>query len=144
MRALLIVMAVVVVIGAVVFMATSVRWQGDPSQSDLGPSEAQQNRAEPHAVQKSTAPQTLTEVQIRGYQEQLDTAGFPTGADKGAMTPQTEAALRAYQGKNGLPVTGMLDEATQRSLTAGQTQTPGRPTEGESMPGGTAPSGSLR
>jgi uncharacterized membrane protein len=101
MRALLIVMAVVVVIGAVVFMATSVRWQGDPSQSDLGPSEAQQNRAEQHAVQKSTAPQTLTEVQIRGYQEQLDTAGFPTGTDKGAMTPQTEAALRAYQGKMG-------------------------------------------
>lgn len=142
MRALLIVMAVVVVIGAVVFMATSVRWQGDPSQSDLGPSEAQQNRAEPHTVQKSTAPQPLTEAQIRGYQEQLDMAGFPTGTDKGAMTPQTGAALRAYQGKNGLPVTGMLDEATQRSLTAGQTQTPGRPTEGESIPGGTAPSGS--
>jgi hypothetical protein len=101
MRALLIVMAVVVVIGAVVFMATSVRWRGDPSQSDLGPSEAQQNRAKPHAVQQSTAPQTLTEVQIRGYQEQLDTAGFPTGTDKGAMTPQTEAALRAYQGKMG-------------------------------------------
>ena len=57
MRALLIVIAVVVVIGAVVFMATSVRWRGDPSQSDLGPSEAQQNRAEQHAVQQSTAPQ---------------------------------------------------------------------------------------
>jgi peptidoglycan hydrolase-like protein with peptidoglycan-binding domain len=144
MRALLIVIAVIVVIGAVVFMATSVRWRGYPSQSDLGPSEAQQNRAEQHAVQKSTAPQTLTEAQIRGYQEQLDTAGFPTGTDKGPMTPQTEAALRAYQEENGLPVTGMLDEATQRSLTAGQTQTPGRPTEGESMPGGTAPSGSPR
>ena len=144
MRALLIVIAVVVVIGAVVFMATSVRWWGDSSQSDLGPSEAQQNRAEQHAVQKSTAPQTLTETQIRGYQEQLDTAGFPTGTDKGAMTPQTEAALRAYQGKHGLPVTGMLDEATQRSLTAGQTPTPGRPTEGKSMAGGTAPSGSPR
>ena len=144
MRGLLIVMAVVVVIGAGVFMATSVRWRGDPSQSDLGPSEAQQNRADQHAVQQSTAPHTLTAAQIRAYQEQLDTAGFPTGTDKGAMTPQTEAALRAYQGKNGLPVTGMLDEATQRSLTAGQTQTPGRPTEGESMPGGTAPSGSPR
>jgi peptidoglycan hydrolase-like protein with peptidoglycan-binding domain len=144
MRALLIVMAVVVVIGAVVFVATSVQWRGYLSQSDLGPSEAQQNRAEQHAVQKSTAPQTLTEAHIRGYQEQLDTAGFPTGTDKGVMTPQTEAALRAYQGKYGLPVTGMLDEATQRSLTAGQTQTPGRPTEGESMPGGTAPSGSPR
>src|SRR4029453_18403234 len=127
MRALLIVIAVVVVIGAVVFMATSVRWRGDPSQSDLGPSEAQQNRAEQHAVQQSTAPHTLTAVQIRRYQEQLDTAGFPTGTDKGAITPQTEAALRAYQEKNRLPVTGMLDEATQRSLSAGQTPTPGRP-----------------
>ena len=101
MRVLLIVMAVGVVIGVVGFVATSVQWRGDPSQRDLGPSEAQQNRAEQHAVQKSTAPQTLTEVQIRGYQEQLDTAGFPTGTDKGAMTPQTEAALRAYQGKMG-------------------------------------------
>jgi len=144
MRALLIVIAVVVVIGAVVFMVTSVQWRGDPSQSDLGPSEAQQNRAEQHAVQQSTTPHTLTAAQIRRYQEQLDTAGFPTGTDKGAITPQTEAALRAYQGKHGLPVTGMLDEATQRSLTAGQTPTPGRPTEGESMPGGTAPSGSPR
>lgn len=106
MRVLLIVMAVVVVIGAVVFVATSVRWRGDPSQSDLGPSEAQQNRAEQHAVQQSTDPQPLTEAQIRGFQEQLDTAGFPTGTDKGAMTPQTEAALRAYRGKYGLPVTG--------------------------------------
>jgi peptidoglycan hydrolase-like protein with peptidoglycan-binding domain len=144
MRVLLIVIAVVVVIGAVVFVATSVRWRGNPSQTDLGPSEAQQNRAEQHAVQKSTAPQTLTEAQIRGYQEQLDIAGFPTGTDKGVMTPQTEAALRAYQGKYGLPVTGMLDEATQRSLTAGQTPTPAQPTEGKSMPGGTAPSGSPR
>jgi hypothetical protein len=97
MRALLIGIAVVVVIGAVVFMVTSVRWRGDPSQSDLGPSEAQQNRAEQHAVQQSTAPHTLTAAQIRRYQEQLDTAGFPTGTDKGAITPQTEAALRAYQ-----------------------------------------------
>ena len=61
------------------------------------------------------------------------------------MTPQTEAALRAYQGKYGLPVTGIFDEATQRSLTAGETLEPGRPTvEGTSMPGGTAPSGSPR
>ena len=144
MRALLIVMAVVVVIGAGVFVATSVQWRGDPPQGDLGPSEAQQERAEQHAVQQSTAPQALTEAQIRRYQEQLDTAGFPTGTDKGVLTPQTEAALRAYQGKYGLPVTGRLDEATQRSLTAGQAPTPGRPTEGKSIPGGTAPSGSPR
>jgi peptidoglycan hydrolase-like protein with peptidoglycan-binding domain len=100
----------------VVFVATSVRWRGNPSQTDLGPSEAQQNRAEQHAVQKSTAPQTLTEVQIRGYQEQLDTVGFPTGTDKGAMTPQTEAALRAYQEKQGLPISGAADDATLKQL----------------------------
>jgi peptidoglycan hydrolase-like protein with peptidoglycan-binding domain len=145
MRVLLIVMAVVVVIGVVGFVATAVQWRGDPSQRDLGPSEAQQNRAEQHAVQQSTDPQPLTEAHIRGFQEQLDTAGFPTGTDKGAMTPQTEAALRAYQGNYGVPVTGIFDEATQRSLTAGETLTPGRPTaEGTSMPGGTAPSGSPR
>jgi peptidoglycan hydrolase-like protein with peptidoglycan-binding domain len=145
MRVLLIVMAVVVVIGVVGFVATSVQWRGDPSQRDLGPSEAQQNRAEQHAVQQSTDPQPLTEAHIRGFQEQLDTAGVPTGTDKGAMTPQTEAALRAYQGNYGVPVTGIFDEATQRSLTAGETLTPGRPTaEGTSMPGGTAPSGSPR
>jgi peptidoglycan hydrolase-like protein with peptidoglycan-binding domain len=57
---------------------------------------------------------------------------------------ETEAALRAYQAKYGLPVTGELDDATQRSLVAGQTPTPGRPTEGESIPGGTAPGGSPR
>jgi peptidoglycan hydrolase-like protein with peptidoglycan-binding domain len=60
------------------------------------------------------------------------------------MTPQTEAALRAYQQRYGLPTTGRLDEATQRSLAAGQMPTPGRPTEGESIPGGTAPGGSPR
>lgn len=144
MRTLLIVIAVVVVIGAVALVATSVRWQGNTQQSNLGPSEAQQNRAEEHAVQKSAAPQNLNEVQIRRYQEQLDMKGFPTGAEKGAITPQTEAALRAYQEKYGLPVTGMLDEATQHSLMAGQTVNPGRPTEGKSVPGGTAPSGSPR
>jgi peptidoglycan hydrolase-like protein with peptidoglycan-binding domain len=144
MRTLLIAVALVVVVGAVALVALSVRRQGHTPQGTLGPSEAQQNRAAEHAVQKSAPPQQLSETQIRGYQEQLDTAGFPTGAEKGTITPQTEVALRAYQQHNGLPMTGVFDEATQRSLAAGQTPTPGRPTAGESMPGGTAPSGSPR
>jgi peptidoglycan hydrolase-like protein with peptidoglycan-binding domain len=144
MRALLITLAIAVFVGAVALVSFSVYWQDNVSQAELGPSEAQQNRAEERAVRKSTPPQQLSQAQIRRYQEQLDAEGFPTGAEKGTVTPQTEAALRAYQQNYGLPITGELDNATQRSLVAGQTPTPGRPTEGESIPGGTAPSGSPR
>jgi peptidoglycan hydrolase-like protein with peptidoglycan-binding domain len=144
MRALLITLAVAVVVGAVAFVGFSVQWQDHTSQEQLGPSEAQQNRAQEQAVHKSTPPQQLNPTQIRRYQERLDAEGFATGSEKGAITPQTEAALRAYQRKYGLRSTGELDEATQRSLVAGQMPTPGRPTEGESVPGGSAPSGDPR
>lgn len=144
MRALLVAGALVVIIGVVALVANSVRWQDDAPPVELGPSEAQQNRAEERVVRKSAPPEQLSQAQIRRYQEQLDGEGFPTGSEKGTLTPETEDALRAYQQKYGLPVTGELDDATQRSLLAGQTPAPGRPTEGESIPGGTAPSGSPR
>jgi peptidoglycan hydrolase-like protein with peptidoglycan-binding domain len=144
MRALLITFAIAVVVGAAVLVGLSVQWQASAPQETLGPSEAQQNRAQEYAVQKSTPPQQLNEAQIRRYQERLDGEGFSTGSEKGTLTLQTEAALRAYQAKYGLPVTGEFDDATQRSLVAGQSPTPGRPTEGESIPGGSAPGGSPR
>jgi peptidoglycan hydrolase-like protein with peptidoglycan-binding domain len=144
MRGVLVVLAVIVVIGAVTLVGISVQWRDRTPQTDLGPSEAQQNRAEERTVQKSVPPQQLNEAQIRRYQEQLEAEGFSTGSEKGNITPQTEAALRAYQQKHGLATTGELDEATQRSLVTGQTPTPGRPTEGQSVPGGTAPRGSPR
>jgi peptidoglycan hydrolase-like protein with peptidoglycan-binding domain len=144
MRGLLITLAIAALIGAVALVGLSVQWRDNVAQEDLGPSEAQQIREQEYAVQKSVPPQQLNETQIRRYQEQLDAAGFPTGSEKGSLTPQTEAALRAYQEKHGIPITGELDDATQRSLVAGQMPTPGRPTEGESIPGGTAPRGSPR
>ena len=144
MRALLIALAVIVVIGAVALVGISVQWRDHTPQADLGPSEAQQNRAEELTVKRSTPPQQLNETQIRRFQEQLEAEGFSAGAEKGSITPETEAALRAYQQKNGLATTGELDEATQHSLAAGQMPTPGRPTEGKSVPGGTAPRGSPR
>jgi peptidoglycan hydrolase-like protein with peptidoglycan-binding domain len=144
MRVLLITLAIAVVVGAVVLVGFSVQWRDNISQSELGPSEAQQNRAEERAVRQSAPPQQLSQAQIRRSQERLDGEGFPTGTEKGIFTPQTEAALRADQQKYGLPMMGELDNATQRSLIAGQTLTPGRSTEGESIPGGTAPSGSPR
>jgi putative peptidoglycan binding protein len=144
MRAALIALAVAVVVGAVALVGISLQWPYNMAQDELGPSEAQQKQAQEQVVQKSTPPEQLSEAQIRRYQEQLDTEGFPTGAEKGSITPETEAALRAYQQKYGLPTTGELDEATQRSLVAGRMPTPGKAVEGESVPGGTAPGGSPR
>jgi peptidoglycan hydrolase-like protein with peptidoglycan-binding domain len=144
MRVFLIALAVIVVIGAAVLVGISVQWRDYAPQTDLGPSEAQQNRAEEQTVQRSTPPQQLPAAQIRRYQEQLEAEGFSTGTEKGSITPETESALRAYQQKYGLARTGQFDEETQRSLVAGQMSTPGRPTEGQSVPGGTAPSGSPR
>ncbi len=144
MRALLVAGALAVIIGVVALVANSVRWQGDAPPGELGPSEAQLNRAEDQAVQKSEPRQHLSEVEIRRFQERLEAAGFPAGSEKGIITPQTEAALRGYQEKYGLPVTGVLDEKTQSSLVAGRTPTPGNPTDGKSVPGGTAPGGSPR
>jgi len=144
MRALLVAGALAVIIGVAILVANSVRWQDDVPPGALGPSEAQQNRAQEQAVQRSVPPEQLSEFEIRRYQEQLEAAGFPTGTEKGIITPQTEAALRAYQEKYKLPVTGMLDETTQNSLIAGRSPMPGEPTDGKSVPGGTAPAGSPR
>src|SRR5918996_3737698 len=143
-RLLLIMVAIAGAVGAMALIAISVQWQRDTSQEHLGPSEAQQRREQEQAVQRSVPPQQLTAAQIRRYQEQLDAAGFATGPEKGTITAQTEVALRAYQERYGLSPTGTLDEATQRSLAAGQMPAPARTREGESVPGGTAPSGSPR
>ena len=70
MRGVLVVLAVIVVIGAVTLVGISVQWRDRTPQTDLGPSEAQQNRAEERTVQKSVPPQQLNEAQIRRYQEQ--------------------------------------------------------------------------
>jgi len=142
MRALLMVVAVAVVVGAAVLVVSSIQWQGTEGQ--LGPSEAQQNLEQARAVQQHTPTQPLSQEEIRRYQERLHAAGFDTGPEKGTITPQTEAALRAYQEAYGLPTTGSLDEATLRSLSAGQRPAPGKATEGESIPGGTAPGGRPR
>ena len=49
-------------------------------------------------------------------QERLRSAGYTPGAADGVPGPQTVAALRQYQTAQGLPVTGLLDEATRGDL----------------------------
>ncbi len=51
-----------------------------------------------------------------GVQGRLLNLGFDCGALDGNSSPQLEEALRAFQTKHGLPVTGQADEATQNKL----------------------------
>jgi murein L,D-transpeptidase YcbB/YkuD len=45
--------------------------------------------------------------------------GFDPGPVDGIYTPQTQAAVRAYQARYGLPVSGLLDYATRLQLLPG-------------------------
>jgi peptidoglycan hydrolase-like protein with peptidoglycan-binding domain len=58
----------------------------------------------------------LTKDQIQQVQERLKAEGVDPGPVDGVMNPQTEAALRQFQQKRGLPTSGAVDEATLREL----------------------------
>jgi eukaryotic-like serine/threonine-protein kinase len=60
--------------------------------------------------------QLLTKDQIQKVQERLHAEGVNPGPITGAMNPQTEAALRQYQEKQGLPITGAADDVTLKEL----------------------------
>jgi len=60
--------------------------------------------------------QLLTKDQIQLAQERLKAEGFDPGPVNGVLNAQTEAAIREYQQKQGIPTSGALDEATLREL----------------------------
>jgi hypothetical protein len=53
---------------------------------------------------------------IRQAQQRLQAAGFNPGLADGQLGPRTVKALRDYQAKRKLAVTGQLDEATRKAL----------------------------
>ena len=55
-------------------------------------------------------------VQIEGVQMALTALGYDLGTPDGVAGPATEAAIRAYQGEQSLPVTGQIDPALIESL----------------------------
>lgn len=54
----------------------------------------------------------------RAVQEKLRGGGFYSGEIDGAYSSQLSAALTRYQIRNGLPITGQLDEDTSKALGA--------------------------
>jgi rare lipoprotein A len=69
-------------------------------------------QGEPPAAQ---AP-ALTADQIKQAQEALKIEGFRPGSVDGVVGPRTRQALSAYQAREGLPQTGVLDETTFHRL----------------------------
>ena len=53
---------------------------------------------------------------IQVAQEYLRSLGFDPGPVVGVFTPETQGAVRAYQARYGLPVSGLLDRETRRAL----------------------------
>jgi peptidoglycan hydrolase-like protein with peptidoglycan-binding domain len=60
--------------------------------------------------------QVITKDNLKLVQERLKTEGVYAGPVDGELNAQTEAALRQYQQKQGLPISGAADEATLREL----------------------------
>jgi peptidoglycan hydrolase-like protein with peptidoglycan-binding domain len=56
----------------------------------------------------------------------LKTEGVYAGPVDGELNAQTEAALRQYQQKHGIPVSGAADEATLKELQIELPTTPER------------------
>jgi len=68
--------------------------------------------------------------QVREAQEKLQSAGAYKGKIDGLAGPQTAAAVKEFQQKNGLKQTGMLDDQTMAKLGVSETGS------GSSMPKG--------
>ena len=60
--------------------------------------------------------QILTKDNLKLVQERLKAEGVYAGPVDGELNAQTETALRQYQQKQGIPVSGAADEATLKEL----------------------------
>jgi peptidoglycan hydrolase-like protein with peptidoglycan-binding domain len=61
----------------------------------------------------------LTQGDIQVAEQHLREFGYDPGPVDGIYTPQTKAAVRAFQARYGLPVSGLLDRSTRRDLLPG-------------------------
>jgi peptidoglycan hydrolase-like protein with peptidoglycan-binding domain len=69
--------------------------------------------------ERPTFDRLLTRGDVQIAEEHLQAFGFDPGPIDGRFTAQTQAALRAYQARYGLPVSGQLDYATRLQLLPG-------------------------
>jgi peptidoglycan hydrolase-like protein with peptidoglycan-binding domain len=75
--------------------------------------------------QRPEQPQLISKDNLKLLQERLQAEGVYAGPIDGELNAQTEAALRSYQEKQGLPVSGAADAATLEKLQLRLPATPG-------------------
>ena len=63
--------------------------------------------------------QMLARDMIQQAQLQLKVAGYDPGRADGIFDEKTSTAVRKFQAAEGIPVSGLLDEATRRVMFAG-------------------------
>jgi peptidoglycan hydrolase-like protein with peptidoglycan-binding domain len=77
----------------------------------------------PASIQPATDT-ILSAGDIQVAQQNLQAFGFDPGPVQGVYTAETQAAVRAFQARYGIEVTGLLDLATRRQLLPGFDQRP--------------------
>jgi peptidoglycan hydrolase-like protein with peptidoglycan-binding domain len=78
--------------------------------------------------QRPEQQQIISKDNIKLIQERLTAEGVYAGPVDGELNTQTEAALRAYQQKRGIPVSGAAEEETLKQLQISlPTSPPGQP-----------------
>jgi peptidoglycan hydrolase-like protein with peptidoglycan-binding domain len=69
--------------------------------------------------------QLISKDNLKLVQERLQAEGVYAGPVDGELNAQTEAALRRYQEKRGIPTSGAVDEATLQELQLRLPASPG-------------------
>ena len=75
--------------------------------------------APPPGALRATYDRILTPGDIQVAEEHLHAFGYDPGPVDGIFTAQTQAAVRAFQRRYGLTVSGLLDRQTRRELVPG-------------------------
>jgi peptidoglycan hydrolase-like protein with peptidoglycan-binding domain len=73
----------------------------------------------PPGTVRPTVDRLLTRGDIQVAQTRLKDFGFDPGPVDGTFTAQTQAAVRTFQARYGLPVSGLLDRPTREELQLG-------------------------
>ena len=120
----------------------ALRWEAAARQQRRAENPAlgalvQRTYGEAHLASQPAAPATgfgraavdriLTPGDIQLAETHLQAFGFDPGPVDGRFTAQTAAAVRAFQRRYGLSVSGLLDHATREELVPGLNPVPGFP-----------------
>jgi peptidoglycan hydrolase-like protein with peptidoglycan-binding domain len=114
--------ALAVIAGGVMLATSALARSGAVSPPAGGSADTTKRDAPKPETMKSDPSQDTAQkasrAQVKAVQQALKDKGHDPGAVDGEMGPKTEAALRDYQGKEGLTATGTADAETMAKLTA--------------------------